>query len=288
MNDFDYDVKEKKALIASARKRKSGIYSKKCTLPSEYLTKKEKEKMNGEVKSYDLKKFITYEELCTIPVDIQAEYLHRLQDKYAVNIKNIAEAMDIHPSTLSHHCIITNIKLTRRPKKDRLAKMDEWMAFCGMNAYPTYPDKGQMTIVPPEEEDPKEDSFDVYMNESIPEEDDMEILDEDAPMDNVETDIKSDDASLDEKALKEYHRAMDEAEKEYAISEAVKQELEFKDASAHEVGFQVGKKFAEECKTSDSESKNNTNAQSDDMFTFTITAKVPIGETVTVTVTRNK
>lgn len=40
MTDFDYDVKQRRELARAAKYRKRGSKSKKCTLPSDYLTQK--------------------------------------------------------------------------------------------------------------------------------------------------------------------------------------------------------------------------------------------------------
>ena len=52
MNDFDFDVLQKKRIARGAYHRKNGSKSKRCTLPSDYLTAAEKRKLNGEVMDY--------------------------------------------------------------------------------------------------------------------------------------------------------------------------------------------------------------------------------------------
>lgn len=47
MNDFDYDIVQKKRLVASARKQKCGSKSKKCSLPSDNLTAAQLKAKNG-------------------------------------------------------------------------------------------------------------------------------------------------------------------------------------------------------------------------------------------------
>ena len=59
----------------SARYKKGGSKSKKCTLGHEYKTKKELDKMNGECKTWKLTKFYTWKEFKEMPDDIQVEYL---------------------------------------------------------------------------------------------------------------------------------------------------------------------------------------------------------------------
>ena len=47
MNDFDYDALQKKRLARSDRCRKRS--TRKCTLPSDYLTPSERKRRNGEM-----------------------------------------------------------------------------------------------------------------------------------------------------------------------------------------------------------------------------------------------
>ncbi len=55
MTDAEYlfrrDSADKKVTARSANKRVSGAKSKKCTLPSDYLTAAQKKRLNGEVKN---------------------------------------------------------------------------------------------------------------------------------------------------------------------------------------------------------------------------------------------
>lgn len=73
MNDIENllkeEIKDKKQAGSGYRYKKNGRKSKKCSLPSDYLSKKEIEKMNGECKVYNINKPMTYKEFCAMPVD---------------------------------------------------------------------------------------------------------------------------------------------------------------------------------------------------------------------------
>lgn len=86
---FRKEVQEKKRNGYGARNKKNGSKSKKCTLPSDYMTRKEKQALNGEVKSWDLKKFYSYEEFKQMPDDIQIEYVNSILSRYDVGIHAI-------------------------------------------------------------------------------------------------------------------------------------------------------------------------------------------------------
>lgn len=56
----------------------------------EYRTEKELQALNGEVKSYDLSKPMSFQEFKTMPEDLQGEYMHALYEKHG------AHDIDIH------------------------------------------------------------------------------------------------------------------------------------------------------------------------------------------------
>lgn len=97
MTDLQYvyqsDIREKKSTGRGIFHKKNGSKSKKCTLPSDYMTRKEKMAMSGECKTYDMRKFYTYEEFKQFPDDIQLQYLNSLINRYDVTIAAIADEL---------------------------------------------------------------------------------------------------------------------------------------------------------------------------------------------------
>lgn len=75
MNDFNADVKNKKAIASGAKHRKSGSKSKKCTLPSDNLTIKEKNALNDETHTLNLDHAYTIEDLSVFSKQTQRDYL---------------------------------------------------------------------------------------------------------------------------------------------------------------------------------------------------------------------
>lgn len=111
MNDIENllkeEIKDKKQAGSGYRYKKNGRKSKKCSLPSDHLSKKEIEKMNGECKVYNINKPMTYKEFCAMPVDIQIMYLENLRDKYGASLLDIANMMGCKYTTLTEHKRIT-------------------------------------------------------------------------------------------------------------------------------------------------------------------------------------
>jgi hypothetical protein len=101
---FIQDVKEKKEIARSAKNKKNGSKSTKVTFPSDYLTRKEREKMNGECKTWNLNEFYTWAEFKEMPADIAAAYISTLNQKYHVSIRTISnELFHIADSTFHMH-----------------------------------------------------------------------------------------------------------------------------------------------------------------------------------------
>lgn len=90
---FRQDIREKKSTGRGVFHKKNGSKSKKCTLPSDYMTRKEKMAMSGECKTYDMRKFYTYEEFKQFPDDIRLQYLNSLINRYDVTIAAIADEL---------------------------------------------------------------------------------------------------------------------------------------------------------------------------------------------------
>ena len=54
MNAFDSEVRERKRLVSSARHKKNGSKSKRCSLPSDHLTERQWKARCGEIMEYKL------------------------------------------------------------------------------------------------------------------------------------------------------------------------------------------------------------------------------------------
>lgn len=65
------EIKEQRATARGAKHRKRGSKTKKCTLPSDYLTQKELASLNGEVKVYKLGQPMPQEEYDKLPEDLK-------------------------------------------------------------------------------------------------------------------------------------------------------------------------------------------------------------------------
>lgn len=122
MSDAEYvyrqDLRDKKIISYGAFHKKRGAKSKKCNFPSDYLTKKEKKKLNSEITTYDMSKFYAYDEFKKLPPDIQVEYLNGLIKKYDVTVVTVAkEVFGVSSDAIRQMLVKSNVYngLYRRP-----------------------------------------------------------------------------------------------------------------------------------------------------------------------------
>lgn len=73
-------------------------------MPSDYMTKKERDKMNGEVQSYNLNRPMQWKQFKRMPDDIQREYINSLIEKFDPQQTAIAEMLGVSAGTLNKLC----------------------------------------------------------------------------------------------------------------------------------------------------------------------------------------
>ena len=97
MSDEEYqfyqEIKEKKQAGRGAFHKKCGAKSKKCTLPSDHMTKKEREAMNGPVISYNPNAWYSWEEFKHLPDEYRIKYVNSLMTRFNCSLAAIAEVV---------------------------------------------------------------------------------------------------------------------------------------------------------------------------------------------------
>ena len=133
MNDFDYDVLQKKRTAAGARHMRRGSRSKRCSLPSDNLTPAQLKRRNGPVSTYKLDEPMRWDDFKAMPVDLQKQYLTNLVETYGATNEMLGDMFYVHPThvgavkkalgVVSHnpHRLIGEKKAIR----DQM-----WAAFC--------------------------------------------------------------------------------------------------------------------------------------------------------------
>lgn len=105
MTDEEYifrtDCAEKKRTARGSFSKRTHAGKSGCKTPSEYLTKKEREKMNGKVQSYNLNRPMTWVEFKQMPDDIEREYLENIVKKYSPTQAAVSKMFGISDCTIS-------------------------------------------------------------------------------------------------------------------------------------------------------------------------------------------
>ena len=133
MHDFDYDAMQKKRIARGAAHMKRGSKSKKCTLPSDYLTAAQKRRLNGPVSTYKLDEPMNWESFKAMPEDLQKKYILGLQEMYQANDKMIAKLFGKSDVTVGEHRKRLGLNPIGKSKmtRDEVAVRDaKWEAFC--------------------------------------------------------------------------------------------------------------------------------------------------------------
>lgn len=109
--DFEADVREKKKLANQSRYRKCGAKSKKCSFPSDHLTKKQWKERCGTVVSCNLKKPMLWKEFCGLSTSLQRTYLANLIQQYHTTASDLAKMFGVHPQTVVSRCKMPGINI---------------------------------------------------------------------------------------------------------------------------------------------------------------------------------
>lgn len=115
LSDEEYvyrkDIADKKRIGYGAFHKKNGSKSKKCKFPSDYLSKKERLKMNSEPVSWNMNDFYTFNDFKKMPNDIQVIYCQKLTDTYGIGINAIGEILfELSSGAFNRYCTEHGIK----------------------------------------------------------------------------------------------------------------------------------------------------------------------------------
>lgn len=86
----------------------------KVRFPSDYLTRKEREAMNGEVKTYSLNRPMRWKEFKLLPDDVRREYIENLQSRFGVMQKDLAAMLGVSVQTVGLETKKLGIKFPHR------------------------------------------------------------------------------------------------------------------------------------------------------------------------------
>lgn len=132
--ELQKENQEKKVIARSARNK---VTHTGCKLPSDFMTKKEKMAMNGEVMTMEMNKPVKYQAFKLWPTDLHREYLENLVKIFGVGIDSIGEMMGCHKNTFQQFIRSRNLRDVF-PRRSSPTKFDKngWKLFCDGVPYP--------------------------------------------------------------------------------------------------------------------------------------------------------
>ena len=156
MNDFDFDVMQKKNIARGAYHRKGGSKSKKCSLPSDLLTPAQKRALNGPVTTVKLGQPMSWEAYKSLSDTLKKEYLEDLIASYQVNGTEIGRMLGVSAATMSRELREIGVApFNGSFGKGTQAHKAKWAAFCNgvVGGAPGTP--GQEKVQEPEVQGPE-------------------------------------------------------------------------------------------------------------------------------------
>lgn len=125
---FRQTERETKRIARGSYNRKCGSKSKKCSLPSDRMTKGEWKRMNGPVSSFNpasMKKEYRWDVFNALPLDIQKVYLQNLVENHGARVCDIADYLGTNAGNMSNFLWRKKIKLnTSQARKPSFAWLD--------------------------------------------------------------------------------------------------------------------------------------------------------------------
>ena len=156
MNDFDFDVMQKKNVARGAYHRKGGSKSKKCSLPSDLLTPAQKRAMNGPVTTLKLGQPMAWEAYKTLSDTLRKEYMEDLIASYQVNGAEIGRMFGVSVATMSRELREIGVAPFKGSfGKETQAHKAKWAAFCNGVIGGTPGAPGQEKVREPEAQEPE-------------------------------------------------------------------------------------------------------------------------------------
>lgn len=95
MNDFDYDVMQKKKTASGAKHRVNGSKSRKCTLRTDYMTPSQIKKQNGAVISYNINKPMDWKTFKSLPDEAFSDYMTQLGKRFRLNYSVLGKMLGV-------------------------------------------------------------------------------------------------------------------------------------------------------------------------------------------------
>lgn len=174
MNDEEYtfvtDCAEKKRTAWGAHNKRSHTgKGGRISFPSDYLSKEERQKMNGECVTYSLNRPMMWKEFKRMPDDIRRQYIEGLQTRFDVMQIDLSEMFGVTPNTIGLEMKKLGVKFKHRSGMKINANKGAWRDFCaGLNTPVKPPEKAEPESAPEIVDEPKQKTEPVREAKNLP------------------------------------------------------------------------------------------------------------------------
>lgn len=176
---FNETVSERSKMKRGAAHRKNGSKSKKCTMPSDHLTAKEKKKLNGECRMIKMNRpYKDWKQFKKLSESVKYSYISGLIEDYGARACDICEMFGISYQTLYDEFKRWSIPM--KPFKKKRNMDERWLDFI------TKPEVVE-TVVKPKKTDAEilKERFDITVEEPATQEPVEEIKVEEEPVEET-------------------------------------------------------------------------------------------------------
>ena len=134
MNDFKQLVHERKVTARSAKNHVNARRGR-CRLPHDNITRKEWEKLNGEITTVNTKAPMKWEEFKSLPKGLQEIYYNTVAKEYGVGTLHMSRMMGTTKQNLVSYIRNHGIKAEPCESRGRLPqdKLTRWEEFVGVD-----------------------------------------------------------------------------------------------------------------------------------------------------------
>jgi hypothetical protein len=130
MTDFDYENMQKKITARGAYHKKNGSKSRRCTMPSDYMTKAQKEAMNGPVTTILLNQPMDWVTFKGLSDTLQKTYLTNLRDTYKPSASMMGRMFGCCTSSVTAELRKHGLPVGKKGNRPTTEQQAMWAAFC--------------------------------------------------------------------------------------------------------------------------------------------------------------
>lgn len=158
---FYDEVRSRKALLSSSRKRVCGRKSRSCKLPQDHMTQKQWKERNGKVKMFNIHEAMTWEAFCALPRDLQQDHLTYLSSQFTLSWAGLCSCFRDSPAVSEVRELISKNGLRFSASKGRVSQSTQKAiaSFVGILPSPPANEKKTEERKPKSEKPPANKDF---------------------------------------------------------------------------------------------------------------------------------